>query len=137
MTLYKDKKWRRKLIMSRYKNPIHGGELDVEPLQRYSDQCVDQITLYIEWNGDVVKSAKHTSKGCAVFMASTDLFIDYIIGKTRESIKIFIKNYENMINQNLPYDADSLGELIIFDNVKTHLNRLTCANMISELLKTQ
>ncbi len=137
MISYNDPRQKRKIIMERYSKPLNKGTLEnAEIIERFSTQCVDKTKLYLKWDIDTLINIKHESEGCAVFLASVDLFIDYIKGKPREEIREFIKEYDNMINQTNKYNAELLDKLTIFDNVKTHLNRLLCANMISEALKT-
>ncbi|NQZ28988.1 MAG: iron-sulfur cluster assembly scaffold protein [Mycoplasmatales bacterium] len=128
---------KRKIIMERYSNPIHKGKIEkAEMIERFSTQCVDKMKLFLKWEKNILVDAKHESVGCAVFLSSLDLFIDYIIGKNKEQIKDIVRNYNIMINQSGEYNKEQLDKLIIFDNVKTHLNRLLCANMISETLKS-
>ncbi len=137
LTSYNDPMVKRKIIMERYSNPVHKGEIEgVEMIERFSTQCVDKMKLFLKWENDILIDVKHDSVGCAVFLSSLDLFIDYIIGKNKEEIKEIVKNYDTMINQSGEYNKEQLDKLIIFDNVKTHLNRLLCANMISEALKS-
>ncbi len=137
MTSYNDPMVKRKIIMERYSNPIHKGELkDSEIIERFSTQCVDKMKLFLKWNGDILVDIKHDSVGCAVFLSSLDLFIDYIIGKSKVEIRDIVNDYDAMINQAGEYNKEHLDKLVIFDNVKTHLNRLLCANMISEALKS-
>ncbi|WP_131613840.1 iron-sulfur cluster assembly scaffold protein [Mycoplasma todarodis] len=128
---------KRKIIMERYSKPIHKGEIqNAQIIERFSTQCVDKMKLFLQWEGDVLTDVKHDSVGCAVFISSLDLFLDYIKGKNKAQIAEIVKNYDVMINQSGDYNKEQLGKLVIFDNVKTHLNRLLCANMISEALKS-
>ncbi len=136
MTLYNPME-KRKIIMERYYHPKFKGTIkNIEPIKRFSTQCVDKLDLYLRWEKDILKDAKHDSVGCAVFLSSTDLFLEKIIGKTKQEICDITKHYDLMINKMGVYDKDMLGKLVIFDNVKTHLNRLLCANMVSELIKS-
>ncbi|MCP4337203.1 MAG: iron-sulfur cluster assembly scaffold protein [Mycoplasma sp.] len=134
MNSFSDPLKRRKEIMSRYKNPKFKGELKTNFIESYSVQCLDNLKLYLKWEKEILIEAKHISEGCAVFISSTDLFIEQMIGKTKVQIKELIENYEKMIDKK-NYNENIVGSLTIFDNVKTHLNRVLCANMISELLK--
>ncbi|CAM9152175.1 iron-sulfur cluster assembly scaffold protein [Mycoplasma marinum] len=136
MTSYKDPNKRREIIMDRYSNPTHKGEIKgVKPLEKFSTQCVDNTKLYLEWEGEILKDVKHTSTGCAVFLSSLDLFLDYAKGKSKKDILHLSMEYDTMINQSGEFDIELLDKLIIFDNVKSHLNRLLCANIISEAFK--
>ena len=121
--------------MKHYSHPIHKKELERKDISKYSSQCVDELHIQFEWNGDILKTAKWDGIGCAVFQSSSDIFIGLMIGKTKKMIKNLVDNYENLINQNgKEYNKELLGELMIYQNVKAQLNRLNCANMISQAI---
>ncbi|NQZ66334.1 MAG: iron-sulfur cluster assembly scaffold protein [Mycoplasmatales bacterium] len=126
---------RRKIIMKHYSKPDLKEKLIKEDFSHYSSQCVDE--LHIKWRFDngIIKEVNWDGKGCAVFQSSTDIFLSKIINKNRKEILEIAQNYENMINQNGQKWLESLlGELVIFENVKKQLNRLNCANMISQAI---
>ncbi len=134
LSLYKDPMERRSIIIDRMNNPIHCGTLKVEPVEVFSDRCADKMKLYLKWEHNVIIDAKVELSGCAIFAASTDIFIDYIKNKNKKDVIYLAKDFENLINQSIK-QKEELGLLNIFDNVKTHLNRLGCANMIIKAIK--
>lgn len=117
--------------MKHYSQPINKRELQGETHDTYSNRCVDELHLTTVMDGDKIKDIAFQGQGCAVFLASTDIVIDLIKGKTLSEAKEIIASYENMIAQQGEYNSEILGEANVFDNVKTHLNRLDCAQMIA------
>ncbi|MCK5867561.1 MAG: iron-sulfur cluster assembly scaffold protein [Mycoplasmataceae bacterium] len=119
---------KRELIMKHYSTPQFKKEIANSSIDHFSQQCVDE--LHIEINGNKIT---WDGIGCAVFQSSTDIFISKIQGSKKEEIIELIENYENMINGNgKEFDVEMLGKLLIFVDVKKHLNRLHCANMVSQ-----
>ena len=84
----------REIIIERYKNPIYRGELN--PLDiTFEDEnplCGDhvRVDLRIDETGKV-KDAAFSGHGCAISMASADLLIESILGKTLDEVKALNK----------------------------------------------
>jgi len=80
----------RELIIDRYKNPQMQGNLDPND---YSDEddnplCGDRIRIEVRVDGnDVVTEAVFSGEGCAISLASADLLMESIIGKSLDEIK--------------------------------------------------
>ncbi|WP_033160904.1 iron-sulfur cluster assembly scaffold protein [[Mycoplasma] collis] len=130
---------KRKIIMDHYLNPRNKiNNIDKQnSLYLHSNNCVDEIWLNLEINPNnkKVEKAEFEAIGCAVFLASSDIFLDLIKDKNIDEIKNIIINYENLIQKkNVEINKIILDKLLIFENVKTHLNRLECANMISKII---
>lgn len=126
---------RREIIMSHYSSPRLKSKLERNDLDAYSNHCVDELHIQWEFEGDRLKTAKWDGVGCAVFQSSSDIFLETAIGKTKEEIQDLAVQYENLINQNgKEYDAVLLDELMVFKNVKVQLNRLNCANLVSQVI---
>lgn len=64
-------------------NPQHAGELvdATLTLEGANLSCGDEIVLYLELSNDVIASAKHSSRACAVCVAGAEMLIEEIIGK--------------------------------------------------------
>lgn len=117
--------------MKHYSQPENKKIIDGETIDTYSNRCVDELHLTFKLEENKIKDIAFQGQGCAVFLSSTDIVINLIKGKTIEEAKEIITSYENMIEQSGEYNKDILGEANVFDNVKTHLNRLDCAQMIA------
>jgi len=80
----------RELIIDRYKNPFHKGELEPNDISFEDDNplCGDHIRIDIRVNADGhVAEAVFNGKGCAISQASADLLVESIQGKSLEEIK--------------------------------------------------
>lgn len=131
MASYNDIKVRQQIIIDHYQNPrFKIKTIKEKHTSIFSPVCVDELHLKLTWKNDHVAKAEFAGQGCAVFIASTDLMLAQIIHKNKMEINNLIKNYQNMIEQKDKYDLQLLGELAVFENVNSHLNRLTCASMI-------
>ena len=132
---YNDSNIRRELIMKHYSTPHLKSTLKRNDIDAYSNHCVDELHIQWEFEGDILKKANWDGQGCAVFQSSSDIFLLLSIGKSKKEIKELAINYENLINNNNEIiDESMLKDLMIYKNVKTQLNRLDCANMISQAI---
>ncbi|WP_426460934.1 Fe-S cluster assembly sulfur transfer protein SufU [Mycoplasma hafezii] len=124
----------RKTIMNHYMKPTHKHNLTVGNFQTtFSNTCSDKLELELQWDNDVLVDAKFNGHGCAIFIASTDLFIDLIKGKTKAEIIELSTLLKQFVNQEEISEADinKLEQMWVFYNVKTHLNRVNCALLTS------
>lgn len=80
----------REIIIDRYKNPLHRGELEPHDISFEDDNplCGDhiRIDLRLDEQNRVAKAA-FQGHGCAISQASADLLIESIIGKSLEEVK--------------------------------------------------
>jgi len=80
----------RELIIERYKEPHFRGVLDPNDITYEDDNpsCGDhiQIDVRLDENGNVTE-ALFSGEGCAISLASADLLLESIIGKSVDDIK--------------------------------------------------
>ncbi|SJZ40791.1 Fe-S cluster assembly sulfur transfer protein SufU [Mycoplasmopsis verecunda] len=119
----------REIIMNHYMNPDNKVKLEENFITCYSNTCSDMLQLQTNWDNDILLDAKFDGHGCAVFMASTDIFLSLIKSKTKSEIKSLVELFTRFVNQEKLSDSEieQLGDLKAFYNVKTHLNRVACA----------
>ena len=80
----------RELIIDRYKNPQMQGNLDPNDFSYEDDNplCGDRIRIDLRVDGnDIVTDAVFNGEGCAISLASVDLLLESIIGKSLDEIK--------------------------------------------------
>ena len=134
--MYKDPNYRRELIMKHYMKPLLKKQSDEkETIYYHSNQCVDEVKIYLTIENDVVKDVFWDGQGCAVFQSSTDIFLSMIKDKDINYVNTLIENYEALINRVGSYDENILGDLMVYFNVGEHLNRAVCAKMVSDAMK--
>ena len=80
----------RELIIDRYKNPQHRGELNPHDISFEDDNplCGDHIRVDLRVDAtNRVTEANFNGHGCAISQASADLLMESIIGKTLDEVK--------------------------------------------------
>lgn len=84
----------REIIIDRYQNPHHRGELDPHDItfEDSNPLCGDEIRIDVKVNGDNrIEDAKFSGRGCAISQASADLLLEHIQGKSLEEVKSLSK----------------------------------------------
>jgi nitrogen fixation NifU-like protein len=84
----------REQIIDRYKNPHLRGELDPHDYSYEDDNplCGDKIRVDLRVDeSDIVTEAVFSGVGCALSLASADLLMESILGKTLDEVKGFSK----------------------------------------------
>ncbi len=84
----------RELIIERYKSPQFKGELDPNDISYEDDNpaCGDHIQIDVRLDeNQLVTEAMFSGEGCAISLASADLLLESIIGKSLEDVKQIAK----------------------------------------------
>ena len=84
----------REIIIDHYKNPAHRGQMEKKDYS-FEDEnplCGDfiHVDLTLDEN-QKVKDAVFSGHGCAISLASADLLLDAIRGKTLDEVKMLNK----------------------------------------------
>lgn len=80
----------REVIIDRYKNPRMRGTLDPHDYTYEDDNplCGDQIRIDLRVDGDDrITEAAFSGSGCAISIASADLLVESVVGKTLSEVK--------------------------------------------------
>lgn len=80
----------RDLIIDRYQNPRHRGELDPNDISFEDDNplCGDHIRIDLRVDAqEIIREAVFSGQGCAISQASADLLVEDILGKSLEEVK--------------------------------------------------
>lgn len=120
----------REKIMSHYMNPDNkNSDLSKDGEVHFSTTCSDKLILKTHFEDDKLTEVYFDGHGCAIFIASTDMLLNVLKNKTKDQIQKIIDIYTRFVMQEkLAQDELTLLEdLWVFYNVKTHLNRTTCA----------
>lgn len=122
----------RQIIMDHNDNPrnhsLVGDSDGYVSLRKDSESCIDDITMQVKFNGDIIKDIRFDGKACTISTASTSILTEMVIGKTIEEAQTIIDNYYNMIFER-DYDEELLEEAIAFRNVHKQANRIKCATI--------
>jgi nitrogen fixation NifU-like protein len=80
----------REVIIDRYKNPRMRGILDPHDYTYEDDNplCGDQIRIDLRVDeNERITEAAFSGSGCAISMASADLLVESVVGKTLSEVK--------------------------------------------------
>ena len=109
-----------------------------EKIHMHSDNCIDDIDVYLKMEDGKVVDACYTGIGCTISTASTDIICELMLGKTREEAEYILKQYDNMLHEE-HYDEDALEEANAFSQTSKQAARIRCATIgsraLEELLK--
>ncbi len=125
------------LILDHGRRPRHFKKLDhyTHHLDGYNPVCGDQITLYLEVEGDTVKDASFLGHGCAISMASASLMASQIRGKRIDDVKALQQCFHQVVTTDDDREAEKLGKLKVLAGVKAFPSRVKCATLAWHTLK--
>lgn len=126
----------RQLILDHYENPDY--KISKEEREKLTSNyisfnnksisCIDNLTVYLKIENDIVTDVKFDGIGCAISTASTDILSKMAIGKKRTEVNRIINEYFKMI-EGEKFDEDILEYLSIFKGISKQLNRIKCAKV--------
>ena len=121
----------RSIIMDHYSNPINKHEPKENGYQKvhmHSDNCIDNLDVYLKVVNGKVVSACFEGIACAISTASTDIMCEVVIDKTIEEALYAIDQYNKMIHEE-PFDEDAIDEAVAFINTSKQAARIRCATI--------
>lgn len=136
-----DSNLKREIILDNYQDPMNRGLIDDDTyikINTNSESCIDNLDFMIIVVDNKIIDIRFDGEACAISTSATSIMIRSLLGKNIDEVKEILVNYKNMINEE-DYDADLLGELIVYDEICKQPNRKSCAlipsRAIDELLE--
>jgi len=80
----------RELIIDRYQNPHFRGELNPNDItfEDSNPLCGDELRIDLRINeNDQIVEAAFSGRGCAISLASADMLLEFVQGKSLEDVK--------------------------------------------------
>lgn len=95
----------------------------------HNPSCGDDLTLELEFDGDIIKDAAFTGHGCAISQASTSMMIDLIKGKSKEEAFDLVNTFIGMIKKEITdeKELERLEDAFILQNISNMPARVKCA----------
>lgn len=117
-------------------NKRHLEEADVSK-RGHNPSCGDNITLEVQFDGDLIKDAAYIGSGCAISQASTSMMIDLIKGKTKKEALELVDTFINMIKREAVEESEleKLEDAIALKNISNMPARVKCAVLAWHTLK--
>ncbi len=132
MNYFNDPLFLRQIIMDHYENPRNKRE--PEDMDAYvnkhmkTDNCIDDINLFIKINNDVIEDICFTGSACTISTASTSIMTNLLMGKSKREALNIIEEFDQMMRLE-DYNEELMQEANAFKNVGRQANRITCARL--------
>ena len=138
-----DENIKRTILLDHYQNPRNKKTVN-DPsyisIHKASDSCIDDITVFLSFDGNIIKDVCYDGKGCTICISSCSIISELIKGKTIDEGINIINNYLSMVNER-NFDIDLLEEANAFDTLYKQPNRIKCGtigvNAMLDILKEQ
>jgi nitrogen fixation NifU-like protein len=123
----------QQVILDHNKKPRNYKRLETANRRQegYNPLCGDQITLYLQMEGDLIKDVGFQGSGCAISKASASMMTAAIKGKTKEEAEVMFDEFHRMVKGDLDAETEQnhLGRLKIFAGVREYPARVKCASL--------
>jgi nitrogen fixation NifU-like protein len=137
----------REIILDHYRNPRNRGELPTPPAHAetgFNPLCGDEITIYVEVDGDRLSDVKLTGQGCSISQSSASMMSTAVKGRSLDEARAVIRRFKSMMSiheQRLDGAPDddaetdagaeevSLGDLEALQGVVKFPVRIKCATL--------
>jgi nitrogen fixation NifU-like protein len=138
----------REIILDHYRNPRNRGELPAPPALRvegYNPLCGDEVVVYLDMDGEVVKDLRIGGQGCSISQSSASMMSSAVKGRTVTEARSVIRAFKAMMSiheQRLDRDGTpesdggapaaeevKLGDLEALQGVVRFPVRIKCATL--------
>lgn len=121
------------VILDHNRSPRNFREISDTPhhAEGHNPLCGDNITVWVELDGDVISDASFLGNGCAISKASASLMTQAVKGKRVSEAKELFKSFQKLVTGRVsPEESkDLLGKLILFAGVSQFPVRVKCASL--------
>jgi nitrogen fixation NifU-like protein len=123
----------QQVILDHNKKPRNFGVLESanRHAEGFNPLCGDQLNVYLEMEGDVVKDIKFEGSGCAISKAAASMMTQSVKGKTYAEAELLFDEFHRMVTGELDENSqpNNLGRLTIFAGVRDFPARVKCASL--------
>ena len=123
----------QEVILDHNKHPrnFHKLTKSTHHADGFNPLCGDEIHLYLEMEGDVIKDIGFEGSGCAISKASSSLMTSSLKGKSRQEAREIFQKFVKMVTSAMETAAPDpdLGKLAVFAGVREFPARVKCATL--------
>lgn len=119
------------ILLDHYRLPRHKGRLEhpTVSVEGVNTSCGDELTLDLEFEGDVLRRVSFQGKGCAISMASASMLTEVLEGKSIAEIERWITGFRNFIREGREPEGLEMGDLTALGGVSQLPVRVKCATL--------
>ena len=91
----------REIILDHYRNPRNRGELPSPPAYTetgFNPLCGDEITLYVQMDGDRLADVKLNGQGCSISQSSASMMSTAVKGRSLAEARATIRTFKSMMS---------------------------------------
>ena len=131
----------QEVILDHNRRPRNFGKLETADRQAvgYNPLCGDHLTVYLEFDGDVIRRVTFQGSGCALSKASASMMTEALAGKTRAEADALFRRFHRMVTGEEGSEASGappLGKLSAFSGVSEFPARVKCASLAWHTMMT-
>lgn len=133
----------REIILDHYRNPRNRGELPTPPAHAetgFNPLCGDEITVYLQVEGDTVTDVRLAGQGCSISQSSASMMSTAVKGRPVAEARAVIRTFKSMMSvhearldgagEDGAGDAEvPLGDLEALQGVVKFPVRIKCATL--------
>ena len=130
----------QEVILDHNKRPRNFGVLEEadRTAEGYNPLCGDKLTLYLQFDGEVIRDVRFDGSGCAISKASASLMTESIKGKSLKEVEALFERFQGMVtaDSDSSPNTDQLGKLSVFAGVREYPARVKCAVLAWHTLRS-
>jgi|TARA_B100002003_G_C14154979_1_gene555902 nitrogen fixation NifU-like protein len=130
----------QEVILDHNKRPRNFGVLEEadRTAEGYNPLCGDKLTVYLQFDGEVIRDVRFDGSGCAISKASASLMTESIKGKSRKEVEVLFERFQGMVTADSATspNTDQLGKLSVFAGVREYPARVKCAVLAWHTLRS-
>jgi len=123
----------QQVILDHNKKPRNFRKLEhaTRTIEGLNPLCGDQLTLYVDLDGDRIADISFQGSGCAISRASASIMTDSLKGKTTAEAEALFQGVHKMLTSDTDdvLDTDELGKLDVLSGVREFPRRVKCASL--------
>lgn len=121
----------QEVIFDHYKKPrnFHALAAANHIAHGHNRLCGDQLTVYLQVDGDVISDVAFEGNGCAISTASASLMTDALKGKTVAEAAQLFEQFHSLVTQDGAEPGPELGKLEVLAGVREFPARVKCATL--------
>ena len=130
----------QEVILDHNKKPrnFHRLEDPTRTVEALNPLCGDQLTLYVDLDGDRITDISFQGSGCAISKASASMMTDSLKGKTVAEADTLFEDVHQMLTSDKEdeIDTEGLGKLAVLSGVREFPTRVKCASLSWHALRS-
>jgi nitrogen fixation protein NifU and related proteins len=123
----------QQVILDHNKKPRNFRKLESanHTAEGYNPLCGDQLTVYLNLEGNEVTDISFEGSGCAISKAAASMMTQAVKGKTKQEAEKLFQEFHGMVTGDLDEErsVNDLGNLKIFAGVREFPVRVKCASL--------